>query len=132
MIIRRVFAFLVDAVIASLLSLVPFIGWLIGFLYMLLRDGLTEKGSPGKKLLNLQVTTKYGQQVTYLESFRRNIIFALPVVLSIIPLVGWIISGIVAIIIYVVELLAITNDPRGRRNGDFWAGTIVREASIYY
>jgi len=132
MIIRRVFAFLVDAVIASLLSLVPFIGWLIGFLYMLLRDGLTEKGSPGKKLLNLQVTTKYGQQVTYLESFRRNIIFALPVVLSIIPLVGWIISGIVAIIIYVVELLAITNDPRGRRNGDRWAGTIVREASIYY
>ncbi|RJX29472.1 MAG: hypothetical protein C4554_00710 [Dethiobacter sp.] len=129
---RRIFAFLVDAVVASLLSLVPFIGWLIGFFYMLLRDGLTESGSPGKKLLNLHVTTKYGEQITYMESFRRNVIFAFPVILSIIPLIGWIISGLLSIVIYVIELLAMANDPRGRRNGDRWAGTIVREESIYY
>lgn len=131
MVIRRVFAFLIDAIIASLLSLVPFIGWLFGFLYMLLRDGLTAKGSPGKKLLNLEVTTKYGRQVTYEESFRRNFIFAIPSLLSIIPLVGWLISAVVAAVIYIVELLAIIKDPRGRRNGDRWAGTIVKEVSFY-
>jgi uncharacterized membrane protein len=64
-----------------------------------------------------------------MESFRRNIIFALPVILSIIPLVGWIISGIAGIVIYVIELLAIIRDPHGRRNGDLWAGTVVKEAS---
>jgi uncharacterized RDD family membrane protein YckC len=94
MLIRRIFAFLIDAVVAFLFSLLPIVGWLIGFLYMLLRDGLTEKGSPGKKLIDLQVTTINGGRVTYRESIHRNIIFAFPVLLSIIPIVGSIIAGL--------------------------------------
>jgi len=131
MLIRRVFAFIIDAAIAALVSLVPFIGWLFSFLYMLLRDALTPKGSPGKRLFNLEVTTKYGRQITYKESFRRNFIFALPSLLSLVPLAGWLIGALAAIVIYIVELLAIINDPQGRRNGDRWAGTVVKELSFY-
>lgn len=131
MLIRRLFAFIIDAAIAALVSLVPFIGWLFSFLYMLLRDGLTPNGSPGKRLLNLEVTTKYGRQITYEESFRRNFIFALPSLLSLVPLAGWLIGVLAAIVIYIVELLAIINDPQGRRNGDRWAGTVVKELSFY-
>lgn len=129
MIIRRALAFIIDSFIASLLSLVPFIGWLFGFLYMLLRDGLTPTGSPGKKLLKLEVTSRDGRQMTYEVSLRRNLILAVPSLLSVIPLAGWIIGTIAAVIIYIVELLAIINDPQRQRYGDRWAGTTVREAS---
>ncbi len=132
MIVRRVFAFLIDAVIANLLSFIPVVGWLIGFFYMLLRDALTESGSPGKKVLNLQVTTVQGGRVTYVESIRRNIIFAIPTVFSIIPIVGTIISIILALIVYLVELLAMVSDPEGRRYGDRWADTVVREVITYF
>jgi len=132
MLIRRIFAFLIDAVVAFLFSLLPIVGWLMGFLYMLLRDGLTEKGSPGKKLIDLQVTTNNGGRVTFRESIHRNIIFAFPVLLSIIPIVGSILAGLFGLVIYVMELLAINNDPNGRRNGDRWADTIVKEIPSYY
>lgn len=132
MIIRRVFAFLIDAIIANLFALIPIVGWLIGFLYMLLRDGLTDNGSLGKKLLNLQVTTLQGAQVTYAESIRRNIIFAIPTVFSIIPFVGWFISIGLALIIYILEIVTMAGDPQGQRYGDRWAETIVREASTYF
>lgn len=132
MTIRRIFAFFIDAAIAHLLSLVPFLGWIIGFIYMLTRDSLTSQGSPGKKLLNLKVTTVYGQRITYAKSIQRNIIFAIPTLFSIIPVVGWIIGFILAIIIYGVELLAIINNPQRQRFGDRWAGTLVKEAGLTY
>ncbi len=134
MIIRRIFAFLIDLVIATLFSLVPLpvISGLISFLYMLLRDGLTERGSIGKRLLNLQVTTLGGQQLNYTASIRRNIIFAFPAIFHVIPLCGWILAHLFGLFIYVIELLAMNNDPRGQRYGDRWAGTLVQEGPHYY
>ncbi|MEW5920451.1 MAG: RDD family protein [Bacillota bacterium] len=134
MIIRRVFAFLIDLVIATLFSAIPIpvISGLIAFLYMLLRDGLTERGSIGKRMLNLQVTTLGGQQLNYEESIRRNIIFAFPTIFHVIPVFGWILAHLFGLFIYVVELLAMNKNPRGQRNGDRWAGTLVQEGPHYY
>lgn len=134
MIIRRVFAFLIDLVIATLFSVIPIpvISGIIAFLYMLLRDGLTERGSIGKRMLNLQVTTIRGQQLNYEESIRRNIIFALPAFFHVIPLFGWILAHLCGLIIYVIELLAMNSNANGQRNGDRWAGTLVQEGPHYY
>lgn len=134
MIIRRIFAFLIDVVIATLFSIIPipFVSGLIAFLYMLLRDGLTDQGSIGKRMLNLQVLTMAGQRLNYEESIRRNIIFAIPAIFHVIPLIGWILALLLSLIIYVVELLAMNNSPRGQRNGDRWAGTVVQDAPHYY
>ena len=130
--VRRIFAFLIDAIIVSLFELLPFAGGLIGFLYMLLRDGITDNGSIGKKLLNLQLTTITGHRSTFQESIRRNIIFAIPSLFAIIPVIGIFISFVAGIIVYVLELSAMWNDPEAQRHGDHWAGTLVREAPIYY
>lgn len=134
MVIRRIFAFLIDFLIASFFSIlpIPLVGGLIAFLYMLLRDGLTDRGSMGKRLLNLQVTTIGGQRLNYDESIRRNIIFAIPAIFNLIPLVGWLLALLAGMIVYVVELLAMVASPREQRNGDRWAGTVVTEAPVYY
>ena len=134
MIIRRIFAFLFDIIIATLFSIIPIpvISGLIAFLYMLLRDGLTDRGSIGKRILNLQVMTLKGQRVNYEESIRRNFIFAIPAIFHVIPLVGWIFALLFSLIIYVVELLAMNNHPQEQRNGDRWAGTVVQEGPLYY
>ncbi len=134
MIIRRIFAFLIDIVIATLFSIIPipFISGLIAFLYILLRDGLTDRGSIGKGILNLQVMTLSGQRLSYEESIRRNIIFAIPSIFYIIPLVGGILALLFGLIVYVIELLAMNSSLKGQRNGDRWAGTVVQDAPIYY
>ncbi len=134
MIIRRIFAFLIDIVLATLFSIIPIpiISGLIAFLYMLLRDGLTDRGSIGKSMLNLQVLTLHGQRLNYEESVRRNIIFAIPAIFYIIPLVGGILALLFGLIFYVIELLAMNSSPQGQRNGDRWAGTVVQDAPIYY
>ncbi len=133
MIIRRIFAFLIDIVIATLFSIIPIpiISGLIAFLYMLLRDGLTERGSIGKSLLNLQAMTLSGQRLNYAESIRRNIIFAIPAIFYIIPLVGGILALFFGLIFYVIELLAMNSNPQEQRYGDRWAGTVVQDAPHY-
>jgi uncharacterized RDD family membrane protein YckC len=124
--VRRAFAFIIDIAITYLVALIPFIGGVIGFFYMLLRDGLLDGQSIGKKLLDIRVITDHGA-VTYGDSIKRNIIFAIPSLFMIIPIIGWIIGSIIGAIIYVVEIVKAMNDAEGKRYGDVWAGTKVIE-----
>ncbi len=126
MIVRRTFAFLIDLGLAYLLMLIPFLGWLFGGFFILLRDGLTKQGSPGKNILNLKVTSM-GSRTIYEESVRRNIIFAAPFVFSIIPTVGSFITLALIFVAGVIEILALSSDPQGLRYGDRWAHTEVSE-----
>ncbi len=91
---------------------------------MLIRDSLIDGQSIGKKLLNIKVVTDH-EKVTYNDSVKRNIIFAIPSLFMIIPAVGWIIGGVLGVIIYIVEIIKVVNDPEGKRYGDMWAGTRV-------
>jgi len=131
-IIRRILAFLIDALLAGLISLIPVIGLVVGILYLLLRDGLTKNGSVGKTLLKLHVTTIAGQRLNYGESLRRNFIFFIPYLFAIVPLIGWLLGFVAALLICLLELLAMHTHPQGMRFGDRWGGTIVREAVSYY
>lgn len=127
---KRFVALLIDCIISAIFSLVPFIGGIAGAIYMLIRDGLMKGASLGKKLLNLQVINQAtGQPVSYEESIRRNLIFAIPVIFAIIPFFGWIISSLLSIIVYLLEGIAVLQDPSGIRMGDKFAKTQVVESS---
>lgn len=126
--VRRAFAFIIDMAIMYLVGLIPIIGAIIGFAYMLLKDGLLDGQSVGKKLLDLKVVTDHGV-ATYRDSVRRNLIFAIPSLFMLIPFVGQLVTGILEVIICVAEMVKVLNDPEGKRYGDIWAGTKVMEVS---
>jgi uncharacterized RDD family membrane protein YckC len=131
--IKRFVAFMIDYIIAGLISVIPFIGAILGTAYMLLRDGLDfefmRNRSIGKTLLRLKVIELSGDKKTpdLTVSVQRNWIFALPIALAIFPLIGWIFSIIASIVIYIVEGVKVINEPDGRRLGDNFGNTIVIE-----
>lgn len=108
---NRIVAYLIDAIIAGVVSLVPFVGWIASLAYMLTRDSLPflEGQSVGKKLMKIQAVTEDGQPLTdnYVPGIIRNVVL-------LIPFFG------------VVELIVLLNDQQKMlRLGDQWAKTRV-------
>ncbi len=141
---KRVIAFLIDGVLAGIVSAIPVVGGLIGALYMLLRDALPVEAldhkSVGKKLVGLAVVPEGnpGARIGYVVSAKRNWMWAIGPVLAIpahIPFIGLLLIPIYAIlslalfVLAVVETLKIFNDPQGKRIGDTMAGTMVIEVT---
>lgn len=125
--LKRFGAGLIDGIISGLLGMVPLVGWLAAIAYSLAKDGLFEGASLGKKLLNLKVKTLEGEQGDYLVSSKRNLIFAIPSLFMIIPLLGMVIATPVALVIGIIEAIFIITDPLGRRLGDKFANSVVIE-----
>ena len=111
----RISAWLIDLLLMIGLSLlVHGLGWLLGTGYWLLRDGLFEGQSVGKRLLGLRVVTgKALARCTYLDSVIRNLLWVIPLVNLVMALTG---------------LHALTHDPAGRHWGDRLADTRVVHA----
>jgi len=123
---KRVVAAIIDGLIGGLISLVPVVGAVVGFAYMLLKDGLLDGASPGKKALGLRVVAvDSGAGATYGDSLKRNLIFAIPNLITIVPVLGVMIAPVLALLVYLVELYIAGMDPRGRRYGDHIARTQV-------
>jgi hypothetical protein len=137
--VKRIIAFVIDAVAALIVGLIPFVGGIIGALYMLLRDALPiealEYKSIGKKLLKLSVVNIEDptSKIDYTASAKRNWMFALgPMMMFFlfIPILGWIIDiliGIAVFILVIIEIIKIFSDEKGVRLGDNMAGTMVIE-----
>jgi len=125
----RFIAALIDGVLSAVVSLIPIIGPIIGGAYMLVKDGLFEGQSLGKKVMKLQVVTGEDAQADFMVSVRRNAIFAIPILIMIIPILGWIIAPILSLVILIIEVMKVVNDPQGRRLGDTWADSQVIEAT---
>jgi hypothetical protein len=137
--VKRIIAFVIDAVVSMIIGMIPLVGGIIGALYMLLRDALPiealEYKSVGKKLLNLSVvnTQDPTAEIDYAASAKRNWMFALgPIMLFfvLIPIFGWIIDillGIALLILLITEIVRIFSDEKGVRLGDKMAGTMVIE-----
>ncbi len=128
---KRFIAALIDNVLASVVALIPVVGGIVGAAYILLKDGLElefmDKRSIGKKLMKLRPVRLDGSPMDINTSLMRNWPLAIGSVLSIIPLVGWLIAVPVAIVISIIELVLVFTDPEGRRLGDKLAGTKVIE-----
>ena len=137
--VKRIIAFVIDAVASMIVGLIPFVGGIIGALYMLLRDALPiealEYKSIGKKLLKLSVVNIEDptSKIDYAASAKRNWMFALgPMMMFFlfIPILGWIIDiliGIAVFILVIIEIIKIFSDEKGVRLGDNMAGTMVIE-----
>ena len=137
--VKRIIALVIDAVASMIVGLIPFVGGIIGALYMLLRDALPiealEYKSIGKKLLKLSVVNieDPASKIDYAASAKRNWMFALgPMMMFFlfIPILGWIIDiliGIAVFILVIIEIIKIFSDEKGVRLGDNMAGTMVIE-----
>lgn len=136
---KRFIAAVIDGALASVVSLIPVVGGIVGGLYILLRDGLDyeylRRRSVGKTLMKLRPVRLDGQPMDIETSVKRNWVFSLGLVASIlllIPVIGWIaslllipISGILSL----VEGILVLTDKEGRRLGDKMATTRVIEVA---
>jgi uncharacterized RDD family membrane protein YckC len=133
--LTRFLAFLIDAVAAGVIGLVPIIGGLAGAAYILFRDGFDvdfmRHRSLGKKLMKLDVVRLDGAPMDLTTSARRNWPLAfgsLTQALLFIPVIGWALIPIVALVglgLVIVEILKVLSSTDGRRLGDDVAATRV-------
>ncbi len=158
-IIPRIFAFIIDAIILILLfvagyflllGLLKFLGasdmprgrWLtsgtfISFfpmLFLLLRDGLFQGSSPGKKIMGLQcILFSSKEKCTYKKSIQRNFpmpfLFFMLMLLYHFQIIGGrnliITLGTLFLSYYVVNLIIIMIDKEGRKFSDKMFGTQI-------
>lgn len=138
--ISRFLAALIDGLVAGVLSLVPFVGFLAGGVYTLTKDRIMyeltknpdyRNRSLGKKLLRLKVVRLDGGPVDMAVSAKRNLPLAVGEIIGIVPVLGWIFGPVLGLVMTVLELLFVLLDPLGRRLGDRWAGTqVVPETAV--
>lgn len=131
----RFLAMLIDGVVAMALGLVPVVGGIAGAAYFVVRDGLTldfmNERSLGKHLMGLRVVRLDGQPMDIETSARRNWMWgigAITAALVYIPIVGWILIPLVALVglaIGLYEGYRVLTDAEGRRWGDQMAQTKV-------
>jgi uncharacterized RDD family membrane protein YckC len=136
---KRIIAGVIDAVIGAVVGLIPVIGGIIAAGYWLVRDGLDiefmDHRSIGKKVMKLRPVTLDGRPVDIQTSIKRNWMFALGGVVSLllyIPIIGWLLMipvALLALVIGIVELVLVITDAKGRRFGDKLAATQVIETS---
>ena len=120
---RAVAGFVDLLLIIGMARLPDVIGFFSAAGYILVRDGLFDRRSIGKKLIGLQVAAsdETGSPVTYRESIIRNVPFAIAYVLFLIPYAGWVLAPLMIS----MECLVAIGDERGMRIGDMLARTIV-------
>ena len=130
---KRFVAYLIDTILASVVSLIPVVGGLVAGTYMLLRDGFDfmQNRSLGKMAVNLKpIVVKTGANCDLQTSAKRNWPFTIGYFLVAIPVVGWIFAVLLCIplLIYVIiEAVLVFTDEKGLRFGDKMAGTQVIE-----
>ena len=104
-------AWLLDLAIAlGIAKLLMPLGWIIAGVYWLLRDGLFEGQSIGKRLMGLRVVGPRNARCTYRLSAIRNVLWLLP---------------IVDLFMAATAVMALAREPDGRHWGDRLADTHV-------
>jgi len=125
----RAVAGLIDLLVVIALSRLPdILGFLTVTAYILIRDGLFDQRSIGKKLINLRVvSSEHSDSVHFRESIIRNTPFVVAYFLFFIPYAGWIFG----LVVLGIEFLISLGDERGMRIGDMIARTwVVAEVPV--
>jgi uncharacterized RDD family membrane protein YckC len=126
----RAVAGLVDLLLVIGLARLPdVIGFLSAAGYILIRDGLFDRRSIGKKLIGLRVISleESGPAATYRDSIIRNVPIVLAYFLFLIPYAGW----ILCLLVLGTEGLTALGDRAGMRIGDLLARTqVVPDAPV--
>ncbi len=133
--VKRIIAFVIDCVIASMFGILPVFGGIMGALYLLFRDALPidifDGKSVGKKLINLRLVMRDhpSAEISYAVSAKRNWMFALNL-LVVIPIFGWLLAPFIlfaGVFLAGIECFRIFADKKGLRMGDIMAGTMIIE-----
>lgn len=122
---RAVAGFVDLLLIIGLARLPDVLGFLSASGYLLIRDGLFQGRSVGKKLIGLVVSTVDDQEVAgaYRESLIRNATLVGAYLLFLIPYAGWVLGPLAL----GMECLVAIGDDRGMRVGDMLARTFVAQ-----
>jgi uncharacterized RDD family membrane protein YckC len=132
----------VGGVAMYLPRLVSFVGSLLSLGYVLGRDVLGGERSLGKKFQDIRLITLDGHPINFMDSAKRNAIFAigsalglLSATLHLIPCLGDVVAclilplvilgGLLGVAAVVIEIIKILQEPAGIRFGDLWAETRV-------
>jgi uncharacterized RDD family membrane protein YckC len=120
---RAVAGFVDLLIVVGLARLPDVIGFLSAITYILLRDGLFERQSFGKKVIGLRIASADdpATAISFRESIIRNVTLALAFLLFQVPYAGWVLGPAALFIEYLVVL----GDERGMRIGDLIARTIA-------
>ncbi|MGB9847530.1 MAG: RDD family protein, partial [Desulfotomaculales bacterium] len=124
MLLKRFLAYFIDVFLSGIIGLVPVLGGIAATVYMLVRDGLFNGQSVGKRVVGLKVE-KDGCPAAFADSVKRNLILAVPDVLLIIPVAGFVLYAVAISIVTIIETLFVLLN--GWRLGDKFAGTQVVE-----
>jgi uncharacterized RDD family membrane protein YckC len=118
---RTVADFIDLLIVIGLARLPDVIGFLAATGYILVRDGLFDQQSVGKKVIGLRVASadEPGRAGSFRESIIRNMPLAMAFLLFWIPFAGWVLGPLAL----GVEGLAALGDERGMRIGDLLART---------
>jgi len=125
----RVGAFFIDGIFGRIISVVVDAGWpdsmlMLGLTltaYMLLRDA--PGASLGKLILGLRVVGEEGGPASFQSRVLRNVPFAFPYALLLIPIVGPLLMLVAAPAVNIAETVNLVS--KGRRAGDRMAHTSV-------
>ncbi|MCG2726446.1 MAG: RDD family protein [Elusimicrobia bacterium] len=114
---KRFAALLIDIGCCFVVAFIPILGWIAGFIYTFVKDGIDFGGldnrSIGKKVMGLRViNTETGLRCNYKDSALRQILFIIPIVNMLIAL---------------IEIVLVISDDKGIRLGDKIAKTMVIE-----
>jgi uncharacterized RDD family membrane protein YckC len=122
---RAVAGFIDLLLIIGLARLPDVLGFLSALGYLLIRDGLFQGRSAGKKLIGLGVVMEdvQGRAASYRESIIRNATLAAAFILFCIPYAGWVLAPLAL----GMECLVAVGDDQGMRVGDMLARTHVVE-----
>jgi len=122
---RAVACFVDLLIVIGLARLPDVLGFLSASGYILIRDGLFEGRSLGKKLIGVLIRPEGSEDpqrtVTYRESIIRNAPFEAAYILFLIPYAGWVLGPAALIIEWLVAL----GDDHAMRTGDMLARTRV-------
>jgi uncharacterized RDD family membrane protein YckC len=120
---RAVAGFIDLLIVIALARLPDVIGFLAAVGYILVRDGLFDRQSIGKKVIGLRIALVDNAEgsASFRESIVRNVTLAVAFLLFRVPYAGWILGPLML----GVEALAALGDERGMRIGDLLARTSV-------
>lgn len=132
---KRVFAKVIDLLLVLILGRLPVIGAagsVLGFLYSITADAFVfnkvQGQSLGKKIFGIRVISGNSQQSRMARlktSVVRNAPVGIVTFLMIIPVWGWILSLLLGIPLFLIELSLMIKAERHQRLGDVMAESVV-------
>lgn len=130
--LARLMAKAIDLFMLLLLGTVFYpLGIVLGVIYIAVSDSLYDGQSIGKRLVGFKVISLTdGGPCTIKQSIIRNLPIIVPTLFALIPLWGWILSGLFALGFLVFEVYLLFKLDSGHRLGDVMADTSVMGSDV--